>query len=108
MPANKLPKDLRRTKCFGQIVPAGSNTAETSVRVVPGNPERTMLVIQNTGANAGLVRFEEPVQGDGGDILFEAGSGLVWDRAATCPEAAINVGSLLGTTFSITEQVTPS
>lgn len=104
MPAvNRIPK---KTVTYGVRLEAGTNTPETSVRVAAGNPERTMLLIQNTGANDGLVRFGGPILGDGTDILFTAGSGLLWDREMTCPESSMDFGSALGTTFTITEQVT--
>ena len=97
----------RNDKHYGGIAPAGSNNEAGCVRVTPENPRRTMLFIQNTGTNAGLVRFEEPIQGDGSDMLFVGGSGILWDRADTVPQSAINVGSLLGTTFAVIEQVGP-
>ena len=99
MPADKA------TMQYGVTLPGGSNTPATSVRVAAKNARRTLLVIQNTGAQDGLLRFGEPVQGDGTDMLFTAGSGLVWDREMTCPELAINLGSANGTTFTIIEQV---
>lgn len=95
----------RRTKQYVGIAPIGSNTVNNCKRIVPGNPARRMLLIQNTGSNDGLIRFEEPVQGDGGDMLFAAGAGLLWDRSETCPESAINIGSANGTTFCIIEQI---
>jgi hypothetical protein len=104
MPANNPA--LRRTKTYGVVCDAGSNTPETCVRAAPKNVQRSMLLIENTGDNDGLVRFGEPVLGDGSDILFTSGSGLLWDRSATCPEASLNFGSADGTTFSVTEQIT--
>lgn len=94
---------------YGTTLPAGSDTPTTSVRISPkaGAGRRTMLMIQNTGLNPGLVRFGEPILGDGTDLLFTPGSGLVFDRSETCPEGAINLGSNLGTSFAILEQVTP-
>lgn len=104
MPADK---NNRRTKQYGIPAISGSNTPETSVRVAPASPNRTMLIIQNTGDNDGMVRFDGAIQGDGTDMLFPAGgAGLVFDRASTCPEAEIWVGSADGTTFSFVEQVT--
>lgn len=97
---------VKKTMQYRGLAPLGSNTPETSVRVTAGNGARTMLLIQNTGANDGLVHFGEDVHGDGSDILFTAGAGLLWDRETTVPESAINVGSALGTTFLIVEQVT--
>lgn len=96
----------RRTKTYGGIAPVDSNTAQTSVYVAPGNPDRSMLLVQNTGANIGLLRFGGAVLGDGSDTSFDPGAGLLFDRATTCPEASIYIGSVLGTTFSFTEQVT--
>lgn len=103
MPLDNTPD--RNEKHYGGLAVAGSNTPQTSVRVAPTNPKRILLMIQNTGANAGLVRFEEPIQGDGSDILFAPGAGLLFDRGDTCPQGAVNVGSSAGTTFTILEGV---
>lgn len=95
----------RRTKNYGINARAGSDNPQTCVQVVPNSPNRAMLLIQNTGGNPGVVRFDGPVQGDGSDLLFDAGSGLLFDRADTCPENLIAFGSALGTTFTVLEQV---
>lgn len=97
---------VKKTVQYRGVCPVGSNNPETSVRIAAGNGARTMLLIQNTGAADGLVHFGEDVQGDGSDILFTPGAGLLWDRETTVPEAAINIGSAAGTTFLIVEQVT--
>lgn len=102
-PRIDLPKADRTDKHYGEAPAAGTNNPGGSITVTPANPKRIALLIQNTGANPGLVRFEEPIQGDGSDLLFAAGAGLLWDRADTCPVSAINVGSALGTTFAIVE-----
>lgn len=70
-------------------------------RLAPVNPKRNLLYIQNTGVNAGLFRFENDVQLDGGDILLASGAFVLFDVA--CPIDAINIYSLLGTTFAIIE-----
>jgi len=103
MPPGDTPD--RNEKHYGGLAKAGTNNAQTSVRVTAANPKRILLMIQNTGANPGLVRFEEPIQGDGSDMLFESKSGLVFDRSDTCPQGAVNIGSELGTTFMIMEGV---
>ena len=104
-----MPAGDRITMQYGTTLAAGTDTPASSVRISPkaGAGRRTLLMIQNTGANPGLVRFGEPILGDGTDLLFTPGSGLLFDRASTCPEGAINLGSNLGTTFAILEQVTP-
>lgn len=96
----------RRTKQYGLPVAAGTDNVAGAIRVAPANANRSMLIIQNAGANDGLIRFDSAVQGDGTDMVFAAGSGLVFDRENTCPEAEIWVGSALGTTFTFIEQVT--
>jgi hypothetical protein len=94
-----------RTKQYRGVSAAGSNTPTTSKRISPNTPNRLMLTIQNTGANPGLLHFSEPVQGDGSDILFAVGQILIFDQPGTCPTEAINVGSTLGTTWALLEQV---
>jgi len=103
MPRGEAPD--RNEKHYGGLAKAGTDNPQTSVRVTPANPRRIFLMIQNTGANSGLVRLEEPIQGDGSDMLFTTGSGLVFDRETTCPQGAINIGSAAGTTFCIVEGV---
>lgn len=94
------------TKQFKVITPAGSNTPTTCVAASPAIPGRTLLLIQNTGANPGLVHFKEGVQGDSSDIEV-ASKGFVplFDQVATCPKEKVNLGSILATTWAIVEQV---
>lgn len=108
MPANK-PGDQSMKHYGAQSVAtaAASIEATGSKRVAPGNPNRTLLLIQNTGANPGFLRFSEACKGDGSDILLAAGSApLVWDQADTCPVEAVNLASILGTTWAINEGTT--
>lgn len=102
-PRIDLAKADRADKHYGAAPLAGTNNPTGSLRVTPANPKRISLLIQNTGANPGLVRFEEPIQGNGSDLLFAAGAGLLWDKSDACPVSAINVGSELGTSFAIVE-----
>lgn len=67
---------------------------------------RTLLEIQNTGANPGFYHFKEAVQGDGSDFTLAAGAVKTFDQSDTCPTEALNLGSTLGTTWAILEQVT--
>lgn len=87
--------------------PAGSNTPTASVRVSPETPRRTFLYIVNTGANPGLLRLGDKVQGDGADIPIAAGADFgPLQIAETCPSEAINLGSVAATTWAVIEGVT--
>ena len=88
-----------RNKTYPLTTAAGA----ASTRPVPTNPNRVSLIIQNTGANPGQVRFAEPGQGVGADMLWVAGFIFKWDQADTCPKEAINVSSTLATTWVIVE-----
>lgn len=95
------------SKQYKVITAAGTATDATSRTAAPQAPNRTMLLIQNTGANPGLVHFGENVQGDGSDFLVASGASLpLWDQADTTPKEKINLGSAAGTTWAILEQVT--
>ena len=99
---------VKRTKTYGLTLNATpANTNPQSVCISAHNPYRTMLMVQNTGAGDLLMRFDSPVLGDGTDILFAAASqaGILWDRWDTCPESAIYIASIAGTSVSITEQI---
>lgn len=98
----------RSTKQFKASSPASATFPAGSQRVSPANDLRTLLVIENTGANPGLVHFKEQVQGDGSDFLVAAGGFLNYQQSDTCPTEAVNIGSTLGTTWAILEQVTRS
>jgi len=102
MPAGK------NTKTYGGVIQAASGSAPQNHEIAAKNPNRTMLLIQNTGAGDLLVAFGGPVIGDGSDLIFPGGAnnGLLWDNADSCPEASINFGSIAGTTYSVTEQLT--
>lgn len=98
----------KRTKTYGlKLAATPANTNPQSVCISAHNPYRTMLMVQNTGAGDLLMRFDSPVLGDGTDIVFAANSqsGILWDRWDTCPESAIYIASIAGTTISITEQI---
>lgn len=94
------------TKQFRVLTPALSNTPTTSVGASPAIAGRTLLTIQNTGANPGLLHFKEAVQGDGSDIAFAAGQIVTFDQAETCPREKVTLGSALPTTWAVIEQVT--
>jgi hypothetical protein len=94
------------TKQFKVITPAGSNAPTTCVAASPALPGRTLLLIQNTGANPGLIHFKEGVQGDGSDIAVAAGAfAPLFDHATTCPREKVNLGSASATTWAVLEQV---
>lgn len=95
-----------RLKQFKVITPALSNTPATSVAASPAIDGRTLLTIQNTGANPGLLHFKEAVQNDGSDIAIPAGQLVTFDQAETCPREKVNLGSALLTTWAVVEQVT--
>lgn len=85
---------------------AGSNTPTTSVRFSPEVPNRTFLLVVNTGTNPGLLRLNEPIQGDGTDLPVPAGGQFgPFDIPETCPNSAINLGSALATSWAIIEGV---
>lgn len=92
-------------KQFKVVTPAGSNTPQTSVQASPAIPGRTLLFIQNTGANPGALHFKENVQGDPSDIAIPAGGSQKFDQDTTCPRERVNLGSALATTWAILEQV---
>lgn len=102
MPAGK--PGTQSIKHYGAVSTANADVAKGSVRVAPASADRTFFTIQNTGANPGLLRFGEPCKGDGSDIVFAINSPpMVWDQADTCPVEAINLASVLGTTWAIAE-----
>jgi hypothetical protein len=86
-----------------------SKAGEKSTRPTPAVGDRIFLVIQNTGANPGLLRFGGPVRGDGSDLLFAAGSApLIFDQADSCPNDDLNFQSTLGTSWAVLERVVGS
>lgn len=107
MPANK--PGVQSIKHYGAVSKAtlAANIPNESERVAPLAPNRTLLVVQNTGANPGLLRFGEPCKGDGTDLVVAAGAFVSWDQADTCPVEAINLVSILGTSWAILEGLTP-
>lgn len=90
-----------RTKQYGIV----STAAATSVRPGPAVPNRRYLMIQNTGANPGLFRFGGSTRGDGSDMLFAAGTGVILSTESVCPIEDLNFSSVLGTTWSVIEGV---
>jgi hypothetical protein len=73
---------------------------------IPTNPRRIALVIQNTGAAPGLVRFGDTVKNDGSDLLLAAGMfAPPWQTPETTPIESINFFSQNGTTFAVLETV---
>jgi hypothetical protein len=64
-----------------------------SIRLVPTNPRRISLMIQNTGAVTGNVRFGGSTQGGVNDFEFPSGLIFKWDQADTCPLEDINLST---------------
>lgn len=93
-------------KQFAVVTPAGSNTPQTSVQASPAIPGRTLLFIQNVGANNGSLHFKENVQGNMSDIQLTPGQFVQFDQAETTPKEKVNLGSAGGTSWAILEQVT--
>lgn len=91
---------MRSTKTYLAI---SGPTQTTRAPVLPTNPARLALFIQNTGANPGLVRFGGPTQGNLSDILFAAGAWIKWDRPDSCPLEAVAVSSAAATAWCIME-----
>lgn len=91
----------RQTKTY----PAVSGPNASTAAVLPANPKRIGLFIQNTGANPGNRRFGGPVQGVGGDALLTTGQFHQWDQKDSCPLESVSVGSVLATTWVIEETV---
>jgi hypothetical protein len=77
--------------------------AATPKRVSPAGVGRLGLIIQNTGVNPCLYRFENEVQEDGGDIEILANEKHEYLIPGSCPADALNFLSALGTTLAIVE-----
>lgn len=93
-------------KQFTVLTPAGSNTPQTTISASPATPGRTLLFIQNNGANPGRLHFKENVQNDTSDIVVVAGDHVTFSQSDTTPREKINLGSALATSWVILEQVT--
>lgn len=77
---------------------------QARIGIFPANDRRVGLIIQNTGVNPVLLRFENEVQQDGGDFELAAGESLTWtDRFA--PIERLSALSILGTTLAIMETI---
>ena len=72
-------------------------------RIAPAGVKRLGVSIQNTGLNPGRYRFENAVQLDGGDVTLVPGAKDDYLIPGSCPADAINLYSVLGTTFAIIE-----
>lgn len=92
---------LRRTKTY-QVVTAA---AAASTRPVPENPGRIALLVQNTSANPGNMRFGGPTLNNGSDLLFAAGAVMRWDQSDTCPTDSLNFSSTLAASWSVVETI---
>lgn len=93
----------RNAKTYSFTTLAGA----TATRPLPENPNRVSLMIQNTGANLGNVRFGAPVQAPGSDLAFAPGAIVKWDFPETCPLESVNLFSTASTTWCIVEGTDP-
>lgn len=66
--------------------------------------QRSIMIIQNTGPNPAQYRWENPVQGDGGDLTLAPFASDIWRDP--CPRERLSVSSALGTTLAIVEGLT--
>ena len=76
-----------------------------SAPFTPQGPNRVGLIIQNTGDNPALIRFEIGVQFDGGDFELAPGAMLPWTHPDNCPHSQISAYSELGTTLAVLEGI---
>jgi hypothetical protein len=98
-----------RTKQYLVVTTAGAGALTgPNVRPAPAGPVRVSLLIQNTGANPGLFRFDGAVRNDGSDITVAAGAFLpiFWSEGTACPNESLNFASLLATKWAVIEGVT--
>jgi hypothetical protein len=86
-------------KQYVVIVAAG----DVNNRITPAGARRIGIVIQNTGVNPCVYRWENAVQLDGGDIEMAAGGKDEYLIPETCPQEALNFSSTLGTTVAVVE-----
>ncbi len=92
-----------RTKTYLVKAAPGDTTGTPPI---PTNPRRLGLIIQNTGAAPGLVRFGDTVKNDGSDLLLAAGTfAPAWSTPETTPVESVNFFSTTGTTFCVIETV---
>lgn len=106
MPAN----DRQNVKHYGIATPAGSNQTGALKPLTPDTPNRTQLLIQNTGGNPGKLHLGQDLQNNGTDFVivsngFWPPSGMFDED--NCPTDSISVGSEAATTWSIMEVTTP-
>lgn len=90
-----------RTKQYGVT----SLAAAESKKPGPAVLSRRYLMVQNTGANPGLFRFDGACRNDGSDLLFAAGAGVIFSTDNVCPTESLNFFSTLGTTWTVIEGV---
>jgi hypothetical protein len=109
MPAIKLETKQYKAVSIAATV-AAFPTASKRVSPQTDSPTavRVSLIIQNTGVNPGFLHFAENVQADGSDIVLAPDERLEWKDRDTTPREAINLGSILGTTWAIIEGVEKS
>jgi len=76
---------------------------ESVAGAAPNTPNRRLLIIQNTGANQGNLRFDNQAGSTtGADFVFVPGQ-IEKFSDNECPTDRLNFYSLLGTTFAVYE-----
>lgn len=91
-----------RNKTYNFVTPTPAGVTQ---RPVPENPNRVSLVIQNTGAQPGQVRFGAPNLTAAQDFTWAAGQFTKWDQADTCPLDSVNLNSAAATTWTVMEGI---
>lgn len=90
---------MAKAKQYVVIVAPG----DINNRITPAGAKRIGIIIQNTGVNPCVYRWENAVQLDQGDIELAAGGMDRYLIPETCPEQALNFSSTLGTTVAVVE-----
>lgn len=99
-------------KQYKAVLVANSAPQTSSAQAIaPANPKRCFLVMQNNGANAALVQFNNPVKGDLSDLNIPAGSAFIFDQTfndgtGNVPTGAIYMAATALTTVAIIEGTT--
>lgn len=106
MPATRLiTKQSKAVSVASTLADIKKNSKRISPQTDSPTSVRVSLIIQNTGVNPGFLHFAEDVQGDGSDLVLAAGEVREWKDARTTPREAVNVASVLGTTWAVIEGV---
>lgn len=100
-----MPQNKSSTQQYLVRLAAGENKQG----IAPNTPNRTKLVVQNTGANPALLKFNGKIVGaggatigDGSEFVLYAGD-MPFTFSDPCPVEAFSIASILGTTVSVLE-----